>query len=57
MIVCPRGFLRWVDRPHTPWNLRSTAEEKLVGKVGHKKSPAARRSDGDDVIQRVSEGE
>ena len=55
--LCQQGFLRRVDRPSAPWNLRSPAGEELAGKVGRKKSLATRGSDGDDVVQRVSEGE
>ena len=57
MTVCRRGFLRPIDRPRAPWNLRSSAGEELAEKVGQKKSPVARRSNGDDVIRRVSKGE
>ena len=32
MAVFRRGFLRRVDRPHAPRNLRFPAEEELVGK-------------------------
>ena len=32
MTVFRRGFLRRVDRPHAPRNLRFPAEEELVGK-------------------------
>ena len=55
--VFRRGFLRLVDQPHAPRNLRSPAGEELTEKVGRKKSPAARRFDGDEVVRRVSEGE
>ena len=47
--VCQRGFLRRVDRPHAPRNLRWPTEEELAVKVGRKKSPPPpmRRLDGD----------
>ena len=32
MTVFRRGFLRRVDRPRAPWNLRSPAGEELAGK-------------------------
>ena len=57
MTLCRRGFLRRVDWPHAPWNLRSPAGEELAGKVDWKKSSTTRRSYGDDAVRRVSEGE
>ena len=57
MTLCRWGFLRRVDRPRAPQNLRSPTGQELVGKDCRKKSPAARGSDGDDVVRRVSEGE
>ena len=52
--VCWWGFLRRVDRPRAPWNMRCLAGEELAGKVGWKKSPTTRRLDVDDVVRRVS---
>ena len=57
MTVCRRGFLRRVDQPRAPRNLRYPVGKELARKVGQKKSPTARRSEGDDVVRRVSEGE
>ena len=34
--VCRRGFLRWVDRPCVPRNLRSPVGEELAGKLARK---------------------
>ena len=47
MTLCRRGFLRRLDWLGAPRNLRSRTGEELAGKVGQKKSPTARRSDGD----------
>ena len=48
MTVFRRGFLRRVDRPCAPWNLRSPAGEELVGKSHWRR--------GDPMMAAVAEG-
>ena len=55
--VCRRGFLRWVDRPCVPRNLRSPAGEELAGKLDRKSHPRRRWRGDQRAIRRVSEGE
>ena len=48
MAVFQRGFLRRVDRPRAPRNLRFPTGEELARKSHRRRGdPTARRSDGD----------
>ena len=44
--VCRWGFLRQVDRPHAPRNLRSLVGEELAGKVAGSDGEEIRRRSG-----------
>ena len=46
--LCRRGFLRRLDRPCAPWNLRSSVGQELAGKSHQRR--------GDKTTMRCSEG-